>query len=231
MNDANVKMDPDLETFRYAATMATQRMAAQTKCIDLSIQVSLGLAVGFAGSIFALVFKETNGIASASLLKIAPVIVPILFFYLFIQLLLLTTYIYHSVAIMAWDFNYGNMTWASARKQTPPGILQKIREREDFPFKNIACVVNRFQPVVLYASILMGWLLYTAIVCCVLFRVIPHTPTLSLIKVCILWVCLAFSVFYVFVLYVLGRVHREAKHFGEHVAVLNEERWGSVVEK
>ena len=210
-------MDNDQESIRHSVALTAQRIALQNKCVDLSIHVTSGLAVAVAGSVFAWIFNIVNPGGLVNPLTISVVTAIILGFYVFIQLLLLTNYIYHTVAIYCFDCAYGRITWQSSRKDIPSAILNNSENRL---FKAFPWVVNNVQPLALYVSIGIGWLLFVLIVEYSLVATQPST----------IWVlfflgCRILGILYLIVLCFFVWVHCHARLFAEHNMWLRENIW------
>jgi len=209
-------MDNDQESIRYSVAVTTQRIALQNRCVDLSITVTLALA----GSIFALIFKEPNTTPT----HIPFVTVLILFFYVFIQLLLLANYIYHTIAIKCFDYTYGQIAWDSSSK----GIQEELLKPDtNWLFNKIASLVERFQLAVLYVSIAMGLLVVAAITIYVVFRASCGTMNLlPPMQTTVFFQCVpVITTLYAFVLGFLILVHQQAERFARSRLRLTKRRW------
>jgi hypothetical protein len=145
----------DLESFRYSSDGAKQRIALQGKCVEMSIQVTLGLAAAVAAATVALLHTEQKPSAPVDLLSIGehPIVIVFLL-YVFIQLMLLTNYIYHVVCLWAHDAIYG-------RKVTEPSVrkfitLEEESTHQSWIMRKRLSLVTILQPAVVYFSTLAG---------------------------------------------------------------------------
>jgi hypothetical protein len=176
----------------------------------------LALAAGVAGAIVTVISKDTGTPVYRQIIRLSPVITIILGFYITVQLMLLTNYIYHTVIIMMHDSTYGNMTWASARKNVPNMVFPN---KETWCFRKIAWFVQNFQPIVIYSSIVLGLILF--ITCqwepC-------YAPLSSVAFIEKLAGCLFERVFFVTLAFLFW-VHSNAQRFGEQMLANTEGRW------
>jgi hypothetical protein len=128
-----------LEIFQHFSSLAHQRIALQNKCVELSVIVTSGLAAAVVGA----VLKDV----STSLEKLGVMsIVIVLGLYVFIQLSLLTNYVYQTLNVQAFHFAYEGIIRESASKFIP----------REAPLRgNMALwgsLASNFQPIILYFS-------------------------------------------------------------------------------
>jgi hypothetical protein len=166
---------PDVEIFRHTSTERNERIKFQNKCAEMSIQVTSGLAVAFASVMLVVIHndgKQTSlPLSISGLIKgvgVEPVAI-VSYFYVLIQLLLLTNYLYHTVCLLCFDYIYHAEFVRSARKF-------------DLPIAPLTCitkgggwlVMNLFQPLILYVSIvggLIALLIFCRVYCWALFAI------------------------------------------------------------
>jgi hypothetical protein len=111
----------DLEVFRVWMNLMQVRVESQRKCIEMSLQITTGLAGAIAA---AAITKNGFTIADLSQPKVLVPIVLVFGLYGLIQTLILMNYIYHTHTLRGADFYRANLM-CSLEKAFGPEKMEK----------------------------------------------------------------------------------------------------------
>ena len=176
--------------FGCMSNQAILRSQMQHKCVEMSLQITTGLAAG----VFALMFtKSADPSAFNHATKVCFVIVVDL--YTILQLLILANYLFHTfLGIINWRGPHElsqELSKAFSEKllqeQKPPTQSQKAR----------AAILNVFQPLIIYSSTLIGFL------ACFVLALWLFWP----IRSCLDWFFVIIPIFFLLALFILGGFH------------------------
>jgi hypothetical protein len=186
----------NFEFLRQQLDLVRLRMTFQNKCVEMSIQVTAGLAAAIAGAIIASISNTSGNEEIANIQKKEPILIFLPFLlYGITQSLLLANYIYHSYCFHIHDCiarimqgtvirqaapvdftlenKGGNVVRQAAAFRTPKLLAEWWRDRSlvDVVFGRL--IIAPFQSIVLHASVAMGlfldwWFVPTSSRCCVL---------------------------------------------------------------
>lgn len=199
----------DLEVFRNYVSITQQRVGLQNKCVEMSIQITSGLAVVVVGATIASIAKNSGSYEFPDLEKIRLPIIIIFGLYGLIQSLLLTNYIYHAVTVQGSSYIYGNVIRQSFKRVLAIDVRSKdkgrIKTRGLGFVKMLKPLVEMLQPLVVYSSAALGWLVVSCVLLFMRPAILPSYCAFAI--VIILWFCF----------YLLFWLHKHAHDFAKEL--------------
>jgi hypothetical protein len=150
----------DSEVFRLWMSLMQSRLQIQSKCIELSLHVTTGLAGAIAAAAIA------KGGFDFAELRFPIVLVPIVLvfgLYGLIQTLILINYIYHTYALRGNYLYHAQITHSIFRTFGSDTIVKLSKDIDglkygrQFVFKQSRRLLSIFQPLVFYVSVAIGW--------------------------------------------------------------------------
>ena len=150
--DAPENCHPDT-IYKFASDQAILRTQLQHKCVEISLQITTGLAVGA----FAVMFRELSNsahpstfISTFSLPVSKLCLVIVIELYTILQLLILANYLYHTfmTIISGLPAQAISQTHINAIRKSLLNTLPSPNPRQ----KRDASILLRFQPLIIYFS-------------------------------------------------------------------------------
>ena len=203
--------------FQFWGNLASLRSQMQHKCVEMSLQITTGLAVG----VFAVMFHELSNSANPagfkSAFSFAPAkicLVIIVDLYTILQLLILANYLYHSFMANIIELYLAQLNLGRAK-----AIHTSLLHNLETPIPSQRKCANnlyRFQPLIIYFSAFIG------ILACLGFALWLFVPPIGFLLPSLL-VIIPLSLF--FVLYRMYRIHTMLAPLARTWTWDNIERW------